>query len=216
MVAVVKRLHHHSIRPRRHVGDLAGLNCVGGERLLAQHVLAGVECGASPSAVQPVRQRVVDRIQVRVGDQRLVAVVHSRDLVFSSKCPSPGAVACGYRDHRNLRVVLRRFDERRWGDASRAQHADSQWFSVFRHGPKLTPCSTGSSRSKTNCLTAPLSCGNSPIRSKTESANTICFDCRSGCALRLTRLFAVELSCQAVSGNWHRLAGISGSTHRPR
>ena len=42
------------------------------EGLLAQHVLAGVEGTMRPLGVQMVRQRVVDRIDGRVRQQRLV------------------------------------------------------------------------------------------------------------------------------------------------
>ena len=85
MVAIVKGLHHHPIRCGGQFGDLAGLGGIGGERLFAQHVLAGLERGPSPPAVQAVGQRVVDSVQIRVGDQRLVTVVHPSDVVLGGK-----------------------------------------------------------------------------------------------------------------------------------
>ncbi len=38
--------------------------------------------------MQAVRQRVVDRVEVRVGDQRVVALVHAGDAVFGGKGPA--------------------------------------------------------------------------------------------------------------------------------
>ena len=41
------------------------------ERLLAQHVLAGLGRADRPRHVQVVRQRIVDRLDFRIGQQRL-------------------------------------------------------------------------------------------------------------------------------------------------
>ena len=65
MVAIVEGLHHDELRSVRCGGDLLGLGGVGGERLLAEHVLAGGDRRQRPAAVQAVRQRVVDRVDRR-------------------------------------------------------------------------------------------------------------------------------------------------------
>ena len=62
---------HISVTPvvRTAAGDLVGL--VGGEaqRLLAQHVLAGVGCRDDRVLVQVVRQADVDGVDVGLGEQ---------------------------------------------------------------------------------------------------------------------------------------------------
>ena len=65
--------------------DLAGR---GGERLLAQHVLAGLERADRPLDVQPVGQRDVDGVDVGVGEQRLVGAVRARDAVLVARTPA--------------------------------------------------------------------------------------------------------------------------------
>lgn len=52
-----------------------------GERLLAQHVLAGLGGVHRPGRVQAVGQRDVDGVDFGVGEQRLVAAVVARDAV---------------------------------------------------------------------------------------------------------------------------------------
>ena len=54
VVAVVERLHHDLARARGGVGDRLRFGGVRGERLLAQHVLAGLERGDRPLTVQAV------------------------------------------------------------------------------------------------------------------------------------------------------------------
>ena len=49
------------------------------ERLLAQDVLAGAGGGDRPLGVEVVRQRDVDGVDVRVGEERLVRAVGPRD-----------------------------------------------------------------------------------------------------------------------------------------
>ena len=52
------------------------------QRLLAQHVLAGLQRADRPRHVQRVRQRDVDRVDLRVGEQRLVAAVRAAEPVL--------------------------------------------------------------------------------------------------------------------------------------
>ncbi len=50
--------------------------------------------------MQAVRQRIVDSVQVWIGDQRLVAAVHPGDAVFGGKSLSTRHIPCRYRgDH---------------------------------------------------------------------------------------------------------------------
>src|SRR5438270_292472 len=53
-------------------GQLLLLQCLHGERLLAQHVLARLERSQRPFPMQVVRERVVDGIDAWVGQQSLV------------------------------------------------------------------------------------------------------------------------------------------------
>lgn len=135
MVAIVEGFHHHSIGLRGQPGDLAGFGGVGGERLFTQHVFTGGQRGSGPLAVQPVWQRVVDGVEIRVGDQRGVVVVHPGDAVLGSESSGTRAIACGHRGDHDLGVVLGGFDQRHRCDRSGAQDADPQ---VFSHGPDAT------------------------------------------------------------------------------
>ena len=110
VVAVVEGLHHHPVRRRGQFGDLASFGGVSGERLFAQHVLAGLDGRSSPFAVQAVWQWVVDRIDVRIGDQLGVVVVHPGDVVFGGEGLGARHIACGYRRHDHVRVVFGRVD----------------------------------------------------------------------------------------------------------
>ena len=69
VVAVVERLHHDEPGARRDGGDGFGFLGVRGERLLAQHVLARFERGDRPLRVQAVGERVVDRVEVGIGER---------------------------------------------------------------------------------------------------------------------------------------------------
>ena len=52
-----------------------------GQRLLAQDVLAGPRRGDRPLGVEVVRERDVDGVDLRVGEERLVGAVDARDPV---------------------------------------------------------------------------------------------------------------------------------------
>ncbi len=103
VVAVVERLHHDeacSSRDGRHLFCFSG---VGRERLLAQHVFAGLECSDGPSTVEAVRQRVVDRIDARVVEQRRIAAVDFRDVMLRRE--RPRSIRIPRRDRHDLGVV---------------------------------------------------------------------------------------------------------------
>ena len=100
VVAVVEGLGHDEPRGGRRPGDRARLGRVGGEGLLAQHVLAGGQLARRDSAtVQPVGQRVVDRVDVGVGHQRLVGGPGAGDLVAGGEGGRPLGVPGGHGHH---------------------------------------------------------------------------------------------------------------------
>ena len=121
----MERLHHHPIRLCGQVGDLAGLIGVGSEWLFTQHVLAGGQRGPGPPAVQAVRQRVVDGVDIGIGDQRLVAFVHPRDVVFGGERLRARRIAGCHRSHYNFGVFLGRLDKSHRCDVGRTQDADT-------------------------------------------------------------------------------------------
>ena len=131
-------LHHHPVRLCGQFGDLTGFGGVGSERFFAQHVLSGRQRGPGPPAVQAVRQRVVDRVQIRVGDQLVVVVVHPGDVVLGGEGPSARRIACRHRGHHDLAVFLSRVDQRQRCNLGSTQNADPQrGGSVSRHQPTL-------------------------------------------------------------------------------
>ena len=73
VVPVHERLGDVDVGRRRGGGDAVDLVQGQRQRLLAEHVLAGLGGPHRPLGVQVVRQRNVDRVDVRVGEQRLVA-----------------------------------------------------------------------------------------------------------------------------------------------
>ena len=93
-----ERLHQQAAGA---VGGVEGLLDLGGgprERLLAQHVLAGLERADRPRHVERVRQRDVDRLDVGVLEKRLVAPVRALDPVVARVRFGPRRVAARDRD----------------------------------------------------------------------------------------------------------------------
>ena len=68
------------------------------KRLLAEHVLAGLRGAHGPLDVQRVGQRHVHGVDVRVGEQRLVAPVRARDAVLGGVGLGTRLVAARHRD----------------------------------------------------------------------------------------------------------------------
>ena len=133
VVLVVEGLHHHQpgVAVVR-LGHGPGLVGVGREGLLAQDVLARLEGGDGPVAVQPVGQRVVDGVDVGVVDQLLVAAEHPGDPLLAGELLRPLAVPGGHGDdHRRLRSAGW-LDECGGGDAGRPEDADPQHVAVMR------------------------------------------------------------------------------------
>ena len=124
VIAIVKRLHHDQPGAPGDGGNLLCLRSVRRERLLAQHVLAGIECSDRPSPVQPVRQRVVDSVDVRILDQRGVAVVDFGDVMLRRECRR--AIRISRRDRNDFGFVdrARRPHDRWWSDLRRTEDAD--------------------------------------------------------------------------------------------
>ena len=69
---------HHACR-LRFAGDRIDIRDRRRQRLLAEHVLAGPHRPDRPCGMERVRQRVVDRIDLRIVDERLVTGVNARD-----------------------------------------------------------------------------------------------------------------------------------------
>ena len=94
------RLHaHHRRLTDHHAGPIARgdqatrVGAGGGDGLFAQHMLPGVGGALGPGDVQVVRQRIVDRVNLGIGQQRLVGGVRSGDAVRASGLRGFGAVA---------------------------------------------------------------------------------------------------------------------------
>ena len=88
-------------------------------------MLAGRERLQHPLGVQAVRQRVVDRIDVRGTDEVVIGRVHLRDVVLAGELLGPGRVAGGDRHHLGIGDDPPRFDQRAGCDARRAQGSDA-------------------------------------------------------------------------------------------
>jgi hypothetical protein len=76
--------------------------------------------------VQPVGERVVDRVDVRIGEQVLVGVVDGRDLVLGRELLGPATVTRRDRDHgRLVGQLTRRLHHRDRRDAGGTEDSDS-------------------------------------------------------------------------------------------
>src|SRR4051812_47924857 len=106
-----ERLHQHAAGALGRVERRLDLRRAARQRLLAQHVLAGLERPDRPRHVQRVGQRVVDGIDLRVGQQRLVGAVHARDPVLGRVRPPAGRLARGDGEELGVRRQARAVDD---------------------------------------------------------------------------------------------------------
>ena len=134
VIAVVERLHQHPAGAGGGSRHRLGLGRVGRERLLAEHVLAGIEGADGPLGVQPVGQGVVDGLDLRVGQQRLVAGIDMPHALACRESVGAPRVARRHRDDRRTRHATRRAHQRHRRNAGRAQDTDSQRAGI-RHAP---------------------------------------------------------------------------------
>jgi hypothetical protein len=95
----VERLYEHApglVRGVRHALRFVGVR---GQRLLAQHVLAGAKGSDRPLAVEGVGERVVDGVDLRVRQQGVVALVDAGDPVLARELASSlGVAGCDGHD----------------------------------------------------------------------------------------------------------------------
>ena len=76
------------------------------DRLLAQHVLAGLQRADGPGDVQLVGQRIVDRLDRRIGEQLLIGAVGAGDAERGRRRLRLGEIARGDRvDARDLAAL---------------------------------------------------------------------------------------------------------------
>ena len=100
VLAVHERLHQQDARLPAGVDHPLRLGRGHRERLLAQDVLAGPGRRDRPLGVEVVRQRDVDGVDVRVGQQRLVRAVRARDPELAGD--PAGAARLAGRDAEHL------------------------------------------------------------------------------------------------------------------
>ena len=125
MVAIVKGLEEHETGLVGDLRHLCRLVRIGRHGLFAEHMLAGLQYPDRPLGVQTVGQRIVDGVDLGIGQQRFVRVVDMRDAVLACKCGSPVTISRGDGDDLDVGLRARRADERLRRDASRAEDADA-------------------------------------------------------------------------------------------
>src|SRR5207249_565575 len=106
--------HRRGVRRGEHPGGLLGRHA---ERLLAEDRLAGFERRDRPLGVQAVRQRDVDRLDLRIGDELLVAGDPARDIMLGGPAPGARTVATPDRDGDAVARLAERREEGALGDA---------------------------------------------------------------------------------------------------
>ncbi len=90
MVAVMEGLHGDEARAAGHLRHGFGLLGIRGKGLLAQNMFAAFECRDGPAPVQPVWQRVIDGVDLRIGDQSLIALIHTGYTVLRGELLATG------------------------------------------------------------------------------------------------------------------------------
>ena len=132
VVEVVEPLEQHQRPAPRQVAHLGGLGGVAGERLLGQDVLPGEDRRPVPGRVQAVGERVVDRLDLGIGDHVGVRRVDPLDAVGLGERLGPVPVTRGDRDE-SRPGGRGGADDGQLADAGRPQHSDPQWFHDVGH-----------------------------------------------------------------------------------
>ena len=127
VVLVVEGLHHDQTGIGvGHLDHGPRLVRVGREGLLAQHVLAGPQGGHRPVAVEPVRERVVDGVDVGVLDQLRVRAQDPGNALLSSKLLGPVPLPGGHGGDHGAAGPAGGLHQGDGGDAGGPQDADPQ------------------------------------------------------------------------------------------
>jgi hypothetical protein len=122
---------------RRDVGRFGG---VGRERLLAQHVLARRDRLERPRRVQRIGQRVVHRVDLRIGEHLVVGAVRLGDAVLGGVPGRPGQIPRGDAADRRFGDWCGSLDQRGYRDAGGAEDPDPH-----RHGTRASMISAARS-----------------------------------------------------------------------
>ena len=127
VVLVVKGLHDDLAGIRvGHLDHGSRLVRIGREGLLAEHVLAGPQGRHRPVAVESVRERVVDGVDVRVLDQLGVGAQDPGNTLLSGELLGPVPVPGRHGRDNGTPGTASGLDESDGGDAGRPQDADPQ------------------------------------------------------------------------------------------
>ena len=117
-----ERLGHELAGAAPGVDQLLGLRGGQRDRLLAEHVLAGLHGADAPGHVQVVGQRVVDRLDVGIGQQGLVAPIGARDAELRRDTVGLGLVARGDRGDARVAATLHAGNDLPGRDKGGAEH----------------------------------------------------------------------------------------------
>ena len=101
-----------------------GLGRVHRKGLLAEHVLAGAEGRDRPARMFGGRQAVIDQIDGRIGQQRLVSLVGMGDLVLFGIVGGDARAARCHRVHHHVIPPAHRLDDRLRRNARSSQYPD--------------------------------------------------------------------------------------------
>ncbi len=112
VMAIHERLHEQTVVALGQVERRPHVGLAAAQRLLAQHVLARLQRPAGPLQVQRVGQRDVDGVDVRIGQQRLIAVVGALDPALRGVPLGPPSVTAGDGQHRGAARLRHALDER--------------------------------------------------------------------------------------------------------
>src|ERR1043166_2663071 len=127
-------LHEQAPAPLCGGDHLIGFGRIRGERLFAEHVLAGLESPHGPLAVLAVGQRDVDRVDPVRSQQFLVGVEDLWNVVRGRVLTRARDVATGHSGDTDARVLPCRRDDRVHGHAAGAENTDAQ--QRFGHHPR--------------------------------------------------------------------------------
>ncbi len=130
VIAIVERFEENQAALSCRCHHLLGFGRVGGEGLLAEHVLALLERLESPLGVKTRGQRIVDRVDIRIADQRCIAGIDLRDAVLLGESAGAFRVARRNRHHFGTLRASGRLDQGVRGNLGRAQHTEPK--PIFR------------------------------------------------------------------------------------